>query len=67
VAFLDSLSGSVDSGDLSAARELTPAAMIDYARRTYGVSHLADDFNGAPPAAAGGNVVAAVFSRNGAL
>ena len=67
VAFLDSLSGSVDSGDLSVARELTPAAMIDYARRTYGVSHPPDDFNGAPPAAAGGNVVAAAFSRNGAL
>jgi hypothetical protein len=67
VAFLDSLSGSVDSGDLSVARELTPAAMIDYARRTYGVSHPADDFSGAPPSAAGSNVIAAAFSRNGAL
>jgi len=67
VAFLDSLSGSVDSGDLSAAGELTPAAMIDYARRTYGVSHPADDFSGAPPSAAGSNVIAAAFSRNGAL
>jgi hypothetical protein len=58
VVFLDALSNSVNSGglasgDLSAGdapsgvlsvvkRELTPADMMDYARRTYGASHLAE-------------------------
>ncbi len=41
-AFLDALSNSVDSGDLSSKRELTPAAMTDYASRTYGASHVAE-------------------------
>jgi hypothetical protein len=35
VAFLDTLSSSVDSGDLSAERELTLADLMDYAKRTY--------------------------------
>ncbi len=41
-AFLDALSNSVDSGDLSKKRELTPAAMTDYASRTYGASHVVE-------------------------
>ena len=41
-AFLDALSNSVDSGDLSSKPELTPAAMTDYASRTYGASHVAE-------------------------
>jgi hypothetical protein len=40
VAFLDTLSSAVDSGDLSTARELTSADLIDYAKRIHG---------GAPP------------------
>jgi hypothetical protein len=35
VAFLDTLSSSVDSGDLSAAHELTPADLMSYAKRTH--------------------------------
>jgi len=36
VAFLDTLSSAVDSGDLSTARELTSADLIDYAKRIHG-------------------------------
>ena len=46
VAFLDGLSNSVNAGDLSVERELTLAAMVDYAKRTYGISPTADDLNG---------------------
>jgi hypothetical protein len=42
-AFLDTLENSVNSGDLSNTPELTPAAMMDYARRTYGVGLVADN------------------------
>jgi hypothetical protein len=35
VAFLDTLSSAVDSGDLSTARELTSADLIDYAKRMH--------------------------------
>ena len=35
MAFLDQLSGAVDSGDLLAERPLTASAMMDYAKRTY--------------------------------
>lgn len=58
-AFLDTLSSAVNSGDLSAARELTLAGMMDYARRTYGVAHGRGNLNGQQPPAAGGEVVAA--------
>jgi hypothetical protein len=34
-AFLDNLTSSVDSGNLFAQRELTVAAMVDYAKRNY--------------------------------
>jgi hypothetical protein len=67
MAFLDTLSGSVDSGDLSTAPELTVADMMDYARRTYGVSHRRDDFNAPQPPAPNNDIIAASFSRNGSL
>jgi hypothetical protein len=35
VAFLDTLSSTVDSGDLSATHELTPADLMSYAKRTH--------------------------------
>jgi hypothetical protein len=35
VAFLDTLSSTVDSGDLSASHELTPADLMNYAKRTH--------------------------------
>jgi len=66
-AFIDTLSGSVNSGDLSVKRELTVADMTDYARRTYGVSYPAGNFNGKQPAAAGGDVIAAALSSDGSL
>ncbi len=59
-AFLDTLSNSVDSGDLSTTRELTLADMMDYARRTYGVAHSADGFDGQQPPAADGDIIAAL-------
>jgi hypothetical protein len=37
IAFLDQLSGAVDSGDLSAEPQLTASAMMDYAKRAYHV------------------------------
>jgi hypothetical protein len=60
-AFIDALSGSVNAGDLSVKRELTVADMTDYAKRTYGVSHPAGNFNGKQPMAANGDVVASAF------
>jgi hypothetical protein len=72
IAFLDTLSGSVSSGDLSTAssgdlsaassgnlsvvnsgdssakRELTLAAMADYANRTYGAAPTADNLTASP-------------------
>ncbi len=41
VAFIDTQSNSVVSGDLSSTRELTLADMTGYAQRTYGVSPAA--------------------------
>jgi hypothetical protein len=37
-AFIEELSSSVDSGDLSAERQLTPVNMMDYVKRTYHVN-----------------------------
>lgn len=54
-AFLDAMTGAVNSGDLSGTPALTPAALRDYARRTYGTAALGND------------VIAAAFSRSGAL
>ena len=65
--FLDALSNSVDSGDLPIKRKLTLADMKDYARRTYGVSHSADQFSSQQPSTAGDDVIAASFSSNGSL
>jgi hypothetical protein len=55
-AFLDTLSRSVASGNLFTPRDLTLAAMMDYARRTYGASGGTDDADG--NSAAGGDEVA---------
>lgn len=60
-AFLDKLTGTVASGDLSAsdslasgnvsaARQLTRADMVDYAKRIYGKSAHAKDASGKHPA-----------------
>ncbi len=43
VAFLDSLSNSVDSGNLPMEPQLTTDDMRDYAKRTYQASHMAGD------------------------
>ena len=66
-AFLETLSNSVDSGDLSAQRELTPAAMLAYARRTYGASPEPEKLVGRPVSPAGGDVIAASFAKDGSL
>jgi len=41
-AFLESLTGAVDSGNLFAQRQLTVAAMMDYATRNYRNAHTAE-------------------------
>jgi hypothetical protein len=43
VAFLDTLSSAVDSGDLSAVHELTPADLMNYAKRTHPVASAPAD------------------------
>lgn len=45
-AFLNTLSDSVDSGDLSIKRELTLADMMAYVKKTYTVSQLTGTFSG---------------------
>jgi hypothetical protein len=45
-AFLNTLSNSVDSGDLSIRRELTVADMMAYVKKTYAVSHLTETLSG---------------------
>jgi hypothetical protein len=40
--FLDTLSGSVDSGNLAASQQLTLADMVTYARRKYAAAHKSD-------------------------
>jgi len=67
VAFLDTLSNSVVSGDLSNKRELTLADMTDYASRTYGASHKGDKFAASQNSTLGDDVIAAAFSRSGSL
>jgi hypothetical protein len=66
-AFLDSLSGSVNSGDLSGKRELTLGDLTNYAKRTYGASRTAGNFSGKESSAAGDDVIAAALSRDGSL
>jgi hypothetical protein len=58
-AFLDTLTISVDSGDLLAERQLTRADMVDYAKRTYGPSHSVGLFPGRRHEAAGGMITTA--------
>jgi hypothetical protein len=57
-AFLDTLSGSVSSGNLAVSRELTVADMMDYARRTYEASHEASE-GGRQAALVGGDMIVA--------
>ena len=42
IALLDSLTSTIDSGNLFVPRQLTVADMIDYANRNYGVSRTAE-------------------------
>jgi hypothetical protein len=56
-AFLETLSGSVDSGNL-AARELTVADMMDYAHRNY-ASGKSDALNRKPASLIGGDMIVA--------
>jgi hypothetical protein len=42
IAVLDSLTSTIDSGNLFVPRQLTVADMIDYANRNYGVSRTAE-------------------------
>jgi hypothetical protein len=55
-AFVDTLLSSVDAGDLSATPELTRAAMLDHAKRTYGVAAIPDAVDSHRPV--GGEVIA---------
>jgi hypothetical protein len=59
VAFLDALSSSVDSGDLSVERRLTTADIVEYAQRTYRVSPAAANFERERRPRVAGDVVAA--------
>ena len=56
-AFLDTLTTSVDSGDLLAERRLTRADMMDYAKRTYGPSYSAGLVRGDRHKAPGGGMI----------
>jgi hypothetical protein len=58
-AFLDTLSGSVDSGNLTASRELTLADMVTYARRKYAAAHKSDRLNRNEAALVGGDIIVA--------
>ena len=58
VAFLDTLSGSVNSGDLLTEQRLTRAEMMAYAKRTYRLSHTADNFRDREILALSGDVTA---------
>jgi hypothetical protein len=57
-AFLDTLSNSVNSGNLS-ARELTVADMMDYAKRQYDVSRKGDSLLGKQASLVGGDMIVA--------
>ena len=57
-AFLDTLSGSVNSGDLQTEPRLTRAEMMAYAKRTYRLSRTADNFSGRELLALSGDVTA---------
>jgi hypothetical protein len=58
-AFLDTLSGSVDSGNLAASRELTLADMVTYARRKYAAAHKSDRLNRKEAPLVGGDIIVA--------
>lgn len=56
--FLETLSGSVNSGNLTASHELTVANMMDYARRTY-ASGKSDALNRKRAPLVGGDMIVA--------
>ena len=58
-AFLDTLSGSVDSGNLAGSRELTVANMMDYAKRKYDVPRKGDSLLLRQAALVGGDMIVA--------
>lgn len=58
-AFLDTLSGSVESGNLAASRELTLADMVTYARRKYAAAHKSDRLVRKEAALIGGDIIVA--------
>ena len=58
-AFLDTLSGSVESGNLAASRELTVADMVTYARRKYAAAHKSDRIDRKEAALIGGDIIVA--------
>jgi hypothetical protein len=58
-AFLDTLSGSVDSGNLAGSRELTVADMMHYAQRNYEVSRKGDSLLRKQAALVGGDMIVA--------
>jgi hypothetical protein len=58
-AFLETLSGSVDSGNLAASRELTLADMVTYARRKYAAAHKSNRLNRNEAALVGGDIIVA--------
>lgn len=61
-AFLDKLTGTVDSGDLSAERKLTRADMMDYAKRMYGAQPSAGNRSAANSGVI--TTASAAFDRN---
>jgi hypothetical protein len=58
-AFLDSLSGSVESGNLAASQELTLADMVTYARRKYAAAHKSDRLDHKQAGLVGGDIIVA--------
>jgi len=59
-AVVDGLSNAVVSADPSTTRELTLADLTAYARLTYAVAHTGEDPDSHAPAAADGDVIAAL-------
>jgi hypothetical protein len=58
-AFLDTLSGSVDSGNLAVSHDLTVADMVTYARRKYAAAHKSDRIDHKGAALVGGDIIVA--------
>jgi hypothetical protein len=58
-AFLDTLSGSVNSGNLATSPELTVGDMVTYARRKYAAAHKSDRLDRKDAMLIGGDIVVA--------